>query len=116
MNNLYIEQHYALGVSEFEGFWQMTFRDPRNRAEHVTVYLEAPNSHEFNRPNDGIQIAKPGARLEEVLRKLLPSIQAYPYKWPFDGQKIVGYAYDFETDMTGTSLGFVDLTLSLIHI
>lgn len=110
MNPVYIEQHYALTLGMFEGYWAMTFKHPYNRQEAVSVYVKGPSSHEFNRPTDGKQIVEPGPRFAEVLSKLVPTIEAYPYRWALDGKKIVSYGYDFESDFNGENLNTIELT------
>ncbi|MGX5439894.1 hypothetical protein [Bacillus thuringiensis] len=107
---IYIEQHYSLSVSEFEGLWEMTFMHPYNRQEHFSIYLVAPNSDYEHAELDDRPIVEAGPRLTEVLKRLLYKIEYYPYSWDFAGKKIVSYGYDFETDFTGTSLTYIDLT------
>lgn len=112
VNPTYIEQHYSFSVSEFEGYWEMTFMHPYNRQEHVTVYVIAPNTNVDFASIDLTDklVAEAGPRLTEVLNKLLYKIEYYPYSWDFSGKKIVSYGYDFETDYNGSSITYIDLT------
>lgn len=113
MATTYIEQHYSLSVSEFEGLWEMTFMDPFNRENQVSIYIKAPNTDSFYDQGQlkSWPIAKPGPRLTEVMQRLLYQIESYPYAWELSGQKIVSYGYDFESDFNiGGNLTYIDLT------
>lgn len=113
MATTYIEQHYSLSVSEFEGLWEMTFMDPFNREQQVNIYIKAPNTDSFYDRGQlkDWPIVKPGERLAEVMERLLYQIESYPYSWDLSGQKIVSYGYDFESDFNiGGNLTYIDLT------
>lgn len=110
MNKTYIEQHYNFSVSEFEGLWEMTFRDPYNSIENVSVYVIAPNSiYQAEDYRDKV-IVQAGPRLTSVLEKILYKIESYPFSWALSGKKIVSYGYDFETDFNSSSISYIDLT------
>lgn len=110
MNTTYIEKHYNLSVSEFEGLWEMEFKDPFNGIENISVYIKAPNSIYQAENFRDKPIVDAGPRLSEVMKKLMHKIEAYPFIWGLSGEKIVSYGYDFETDYNGSSITYVDLT------
>lgn len=110
MNPTFVERHFNLSVSEFEGLWSMTFMHPFNETENISVYIIAPNSNYLEDDYDRRPIIKAGPRLSEVMTKLLHKIESYPYNWDFSGQKIVQYGYDFETDYRVSGLTYIDLT------
>lgn len=88
----------------------MTFMDPNNREQPISVYVIAPNSDYLEEDYKDKEIVEAGPRLTEVLQHLLYRIESYPFSWDFSGKKIVSYGYDFETDLSGTSMSYIDLT------
>lgn len=110
-NPTYIEQQLSFYVSEFEGLWEMTFRDPFSRENNVSIYVAAPNSDYDNTTSEQDKpIVKAGPRLSDFLNHLLYKIEYYPYTWDLAGKKLVTYGYDFETDYNGSNISEIDLT------
>lgn len=107
----YIEQHYFLSVSEFEGIWEMAFKSPFNSEERIHIYVVAPNSDYDSAKLKNYPIVTAGERLTDVFNKLLHRIEFYPFEWELSGEKLVSYGYDFVSDLTpdGTIRSF-DLT------
>lgn len=111
MTTTYIERHYSLSVSAFEGLWDMTFMHPFNREEHVSIYLVAPNSdYDSSKLPEDKPVVEAGPRMTDFLNHLLYKIEYYPYTWDFSGKKLVSYGYDFESDYNGSSISSIDLT------
>lgn len=42
----------------------------------------------------------PGPQFKDLVNRLLPSIEEYPYTWPINGQKLDREGYDFSTTTT----------------
>ncbi|UOE58054.1 hypothetical protein [Cytobacillus oceanisediminis] len=111
MKPTYIERHHSLHITEFEGLWEMTFMNPFNREEPVSIYIIGPNSYVDNQIlKKDRPVVEAGPRLSEIMKHLLYRIERYPYSWDLSGKKLVSYGYDFETDFNGNAISALDLT------
>ena len=63
--------------------------------------------------NQGPEGISPGPEFKDLLERLLPTIERYPYAWPLEGQKIDPEGYDFSHTESGINLEPVAYTEAL---
>lgn len=95
-----IEYALSLGIEERSGLWKIQFIHPLDAMSKQTAWLPLSSTDgRIGSQIDGIQVATPGPRMEELLGWLNDKIIQYPYYWPYEGQFVDKYGYDFHVEM-----------------
>lgn len=115
MADSYIERHVSFGVDQFEGLWKLSFLHPFFYADTkrvITVYIIPPNSDFEGAEYNGIEVVDAGPNLVQVMTKLLPMIQNYPYRWELEGKKLDTFGYDLTSGLqkNGENVSSIDFT------
>lgn len=103
-----VQYAISLGVSEREGLWKMQFIHPLDAMSKVNVYIAPTTDDErIATTVDGIKVATPGPHMVEVLAWLTNRITKFPYYWPYEGNAVNKYGYDFSVNMDTKSTNSV---------
>lgn len=109
-----IEYAISLGVQERDGLWLIRYANPLAQNSVESAYL--PMSKADSRIGDkigGIPVAKPGDNLIKVMQWLTTKITKYPYYWPWEGQSVDRYGYDFSVSKDSSET-VTDVDISLL--
>lgn len=90
----YIEKIYSLTKESPYAPWKVEYPNPLDTNKKQIVYIE--NFYHPSGTNiEAIPVIKSGESFQYILDNLYPTISAYPYAWPLEGQKIDPNGYDF---------------------
>lgn len=115
-----VEYAISLGIEQREGLWKMQFMHPLDAMSKQTVWMAlSPTDKRIGKRIEGIQVAKCGPRMQELLTWLHDKVRRYPYYWPYEGRWVDRYGHDFHVRMNpaqNNSVAEVELSLIAYEI
>lgn len=95
-----VQYAVSLSIAERQGLWKIQFIHPLDAMVKVNAWIASTVDDErIGTTIDGVKVATPGTHMIEVLSWLADLINTYPYYWPYEGNPINKYGYDFSVDM-----------------
>lgn len=109
-----VQYAMSLSIAEHGGLWKIQFVHPLDAMIKVSTWI-APtiDDERIGTTVDGLNVSSPGTHMTEVLAWLSDLISNYPYYWPYEGNPIDKYGYDFTVNMSissGNTVSKVEMT------